>query len=313
MNSSSGIPSLSHLNHFSFGYDGNKFNFRTSADQKWWVEYGRCSRRPENFRNECIETAKLIRKNASDSIYIMFSGGVDSEVVLRSFVEAGIKVSAAILRFKNDLNIHDTSWAVIACEELAVPYRFFELDLLDFWKNEAWEYANSTYCISPQLLPTMWLVDQIEGFPVMGNGECLLVKQKGHDYQPGISPYDNSEWEIWEKEKIAAWYRFFIVRNRNGSPGFFQYTPEVMLSYLLDPFVQRLIKNKIKGKLTTESSKVEIYQQHFPVLARPKYTGFERVQKEDAELRQLLKSKWSFADEIYKIRSSELMKSLFPE
>ena len=165
-------------------------------------------------------------------------------MALQAFAHAKIPVTAAILRFKNDLNIHDISWAVIACDALKIPYKFYDLDVLDFWRNGALEYATATYCISPQLLTTMWLIDQIKGYPVMGSGECLLVKEVPENYQPGVSPYEPSTWRLWEKEKIAAWYRHFIFRRREGCPGFFQYTPEIMLSYLEDPIVKDLVVNK---------------------------------------------------------------------
>ncbi len=214
------------------------------------------------------------------------------------------------MRFKNDLNIHDISWAVIACEQLKVPYRFYDLDLLRFWDDEAWEYANPTYCISPQLLSTMWLVDQIDGYPVMGSGECLFVKHVDPNYVPGVSPYVKSDWFLWEKEKIAAWYRHFIVRNRNGCPGFFQYTPELIYSYLSDPFVQTLIGDQIHGKLSTETSKLKIYQQHFSLFSRPKYSGYEKVQIQDAQVRAKLVQAFPGTNQIFKTSCTELIKNL---
>lgn len=304
------IPILTESNHFKFGYDQSTFSFRTSPTQEWFVEYGACQHEPLDFRNECIRTAQKIRQSTKDPIHIMFSGGVDSEVVLRSFVAAKIDVTAAILRFKNDLNIHDISWAVITCENLNIPYRFYDLDILDFWKNRALEYAEPTYCVTPQLISTMWLVDQIEGYPVMGSAECLFVKEVPTDYRPGISPYEKSEWSLWEKEKIAAWYRHFIVRAREGCPGFYQYTPEIMLSYINDPIVQDLINDRIVGKLSTESSKLRIYQQHFDLISRPKYTGFEKLQSEDAFYRDQLKKTFPNCDQIYKTKIRDLEKML---
>ncbi len=305
-------PELSHRNHFKFGYNGEPFIFRKCAQDKWFVKYGHSERTPLNFHDECLETAKLIRRKTDQPIHVMFSGGVDSEVALRSFVENKIPIRASILRYKYDLNIHDVSWAVVICDGLKVPYDLYNLDLLDFWKNKADEFADQTYCVSPQLLPTMWLVDQIPGYAIMGSGECLFVKEKPVDYVPGISPYEKSRWNIWEKEKIAAWYRHFTVRNRPGCPGFFQYTPEIMLSYLEDPFVQDLVNDRLTGKLTTETSKLKIYQQHFPLHDRPKYTGFEKVQNEDAEYRKRLLARFPDSNEISLISTTDLDLMLRP-
>ncbi len=307
------VPELTHRNHFKFGYNCQPFSFRKSSDDNWFVSYGRCDRQSYSFHDECLATAKLIRKNTNQDLHMMFSGGVDSEVALRSFVESGIPVTAAILRYENDLNVHDISWAVVTCEALGVPYKFYELDLIQFWNTRADDYANETYCVSPQLLATMWLIDQIKGYPIMGSGECLFVKEKPADYKPGISPYLKSDWTLWEKEKIAAWFRHFMIRNREGCPSFFQYTPEIMLSYLNDPFVRDLISDKITGKLSTESSKLAVYQQHFPLHDRPKYTGFEKVQKEDAAFRARLKARFSDSDAIYKTSTRDLELMLKPD
>jgi len=307
------IPELTHKNHFQFGYNNIPFNFRKTPDDKWFVRYGSCERPPLNFHDECLATAKLIRSKTNQSLHVMFSGGVDSEVALRSFYESEIPVEAAILRYKSDLNIHDVSWAIVICDKFNIPYRIYELDLLDFWNHNANQFAELTYCPSPQLLPTMWLIDQIPGYPIMGSGECFLVKERPDDYVPGVSPYLKSDWMLWEKEKIAAWYRHFIIRNREGCPGFFQYTPEIMLSFLQDPFVQNLIQDKIVGKLTTESSKFKIYQQHFDLIERPKYTGFEKVKTEDANYREQLLKKFAYANEIFKTSTDALQKMLTNE
>lgn len=303
---------LTHKNHFQFGYNSTAFNFRKSSEDKWWVKYGKCERAPLRFKDECVRTAQIIREDAREIPSVMFSGGVDSEVALRSFVEAKIPVRAAILRFKNDLNIHDISYAVIACEKLGVKYDFFDLDIIQFWSERLFEFADSVYCISPQLLSTMWLADQIDEYPVMGSGECLLVKRIDEGYIPGVSEYSNSEWDLYEKEKIAAWYRHFILRGRNACPGFFQYTPEIILSYLSDSFVRDLTSNKIIGKLCTASSKLKIYQQHFELTDRPKFSGFEKVQLEDAQFRKILIERFPMTNEIFKTSVSDLQLQMNP-
>ncbi len=301
---------LSHNNHFKFGYDGRWFGARTSSEQKWVVQYGRCERHVGTFREECLQNAKQIYKDAQNKLVLLFSGGVDSEVALRSFVNSNIPISAAILRFKNDLNIHDISYAIIMCERLGVPYRFYDLDILDFWNTRLLEYADPTYCVSPQLLSTMWLADQVEGYPVLGSGECLLVKEIPDDYIPGTSPYLPSEWHLYEKEKIAAWYRHFIHKKRSACPGFFQYTPEVMLAYLQDPFVEKLVNNQFVGKLSTASSKLEIYQNHFDLIDRPKFSGFEKIEQHDPTFRRLLTAKFPGANQTYKTNVSYLRRRL---
>lgn len=316
-NSQTSRPLLSHQNHFEFGYerDGvfHPFSARKNSTDSWTVRYGRSRRMPMGFRSECGETARTIRRDTNDPIVVLFSGGADSEVALRAFAESGIAVSVAILRFAEDLNIHDYAWAVMICETLRVPYRFYDLDLRKFWKTEAIEYAKATQCVSPQLLSTMWLVDQVEGYPVLGSGEHYIAKRPPANPSQASEAYPRTHWDLIEKEKIAAWYRHFLVRGRSGCPGFFQYTPELMLSWLVDPMGLDLWNDRIPGKLDSMSTKLRFYKQHFDIKDRPKYSGFEKLTSEDLLFRTTLYDLFSDADWAYATPVPYLVRSLSPK
>lgn len=317
-------PLLSDQNHFQFGYERNgqffPFEDRQNKDDLWSVYYGRSRRMPLSFRAECSETARIIQQNTELPITVLFSGGVDSEVVVRAFQQAGIHFTAGILRFHNDLNLHDYIWAVLVCEELRIPYKIYELDLLKFWENESYEYAKATSCVTPQLLSTMWLVDQVEGYAVIGSGEHYLRKRAAdfsfdHPYgiktrEPGL--YPRTTWDLIEKEKIAAWYRHFIVRGRDGCPGFFQYTPELMLSWLVDPMGLDLTNDRIDGRWDSMGTKLKFYQQHYNLKERTKYSGFEKVLDADYRLRKELYGLYPTSDWAYATPVPLLMQTLSP-
>ncbi len=268
---------------------------------------------PLSFREECLATARLIRESTRLPIDILFSGGVDSEVALRSFIEAGIPVRVLSLRFTGGLNAHDIEWVERSCSRLGVEPRFVDLDLLKFWETTAQGYADRTQCVSPQLLSTMWLADQTDGYCVLGSGENFIVKRVPTSYVPGESPYLRSTWDLFEKEKIAAWYRHFIVEGRDAAPGFYQYTPELMLSWFLDSMGCDLWNDRIPSKLNSVSSKVAMYQRHFDIENRPKFTGFESVQPEDAVFRRELRKKFNACDHITKTPVPTLVRSMLPE
>jgi hypothetical protein len=305
-------PFLSHANHFEFGFSQVPFSFRKTDSDRWFCRYGRASRMPFSFRQECKATARLIRESTKLPIDILFSGGVDSEVALRSFLEAGIPVRVLSLRFNGGLNSHDIDWVERSCARLGVKPTFVDLDLLKFWENDAGAYAERTLCVSPQLLSTMWLADQTDGYVVMGSGENFIVKRVPSSYVSGESRYLRSTWDLFEKEKIAAWYRHFILQGRDAAPGFYQYTPELMLSWFLDPIGLDLWNDRIPGKLNSVSSKLPIYRAHFDVDARPKYTGFEKVQDQDAVFRAALRAKYSSCDHITKTPVPTLVRSMLP-
>src|SRR6202034_2708172 len=83
---------LSHKNHFRFGYNGRWFVERRTPEDEWCVAYGRCERPVLHWRAECIATSRLIRHSTNYDLWVLFSGGIDSEVVLQSFLFAGIRV-----------------------------------------------------------------------------------------------------------------------------------------------------------------------------------------------------------------------------
>jgi hypothetical protein len=304
------MPQLTHQNHFKFGYNNEWFNARKSVNDAWKVEYGRCNRPTGTFKEECLTTARQIKEDAGGKVTVLFSGGIDSEVALQSFYLAGIPVTASIMRFNNNLNQHDITYAVIACERMGIKYRFFDIDIIKFWENSLLEYASPVYCLSPQLIATMWLVDQIEEFPILGSGECLIMR----DFPYGMRALGllniNPRWNLLEKERIAAWYRHFMIKNRPGCPGFFQYTPEVILSYLEDPYVVKLTNTGRTILTSNKESKFATYQQHFELAGRKKYTGFEKVQEQDAYFRQILIKSFPGSDAIFKSSVEDLRKSM---
>ncbi len=240
------MKNLTYKNHFKFGYNGEYFNLRKSPDDIWNVQYGRCKRESFDFRSECINAAKLIYESTDLPIYILLSGGIDSEIVARSFIDANIPITCIIARFDGHLNEDDIRYAFKFCTKYDIPYEVYDINIIDFWKNSLMKYAIKTNCISPQLPVIMWLSDQVNGHVVLGSGECYVAKN------------GKSIWELWEKEKIASWYRHFLVNNMEGTPGFFQYTPEIMLSFITDQVISDMIELNHESSSYYEKNKIYI-------------------------------------------------------
>jgi hypothetical protein len=288
--------------HFKFGYNDKWFNQRTSPDDKWHVDYGSIERDVGDFRQESFKVARLIEDEATRlglPIDLMYSGGTESEMMVRSFIEQGIPVRINIMKFSNGLNMHDIKDALAFCEENNITPTMYDLDILKFWENDCWDYAERTKCISPQLLSTMWLMDQLDGLPVMGSAECYIAHEdlkKFNYWEPtqgkvikknfSKDEYMVRPWYMHEREKIAAWYRHPMQQDRPAVPGYFQYTPEIMLSFLEDPFEQELAACKHTGKLSNTSTKLHVYEKYFPNLRQKvKTTGFEQIMESDKVVR----------------------------
>lgn len=280
----SNIPLLTENNHFKFGYDYRWFEPRTDAKQRYTVAFGTARRPVFDWRTECIIAARTIAEVADGPIDLLLSGGIDSEVAAQSFLLAGIPFTAHILRFADGINWHDIQYAVQFCQSRYLPYVLHDLDILKFLAGDMYRYAAATQSVSPQLCAVMWLVDRLDGYPVLGQGEPLLVRRP------------NGHWALRESEKINAWYRHFIVNDRAGVPGFHQYCPEQMLSYL-QSFVDHPMLAATSGKLSSLTSKPSMYSQHFVFTAREKFTGYEKIMEQDAIHRAKLNELFPWHDD----------------
>jgi len=308
-------------NHFKFGYNGNWFVDKTSIEDNWSVIYGRCQRTNLNFRDECVKAASIIWEQRDGlPIDILFSGGIDSEIVLRSFVETKVPINVNIIEFDNFLNAYDVSFAKSICNNLNITPIIHKLDVEKFWKSgEYLQYSDISKAVSPQILTHMWLMNKLDGLPILGSGDNYTVRvdiAEQKQWNKSARIYTNVDWVLVEREKFAAWYRYAFKQNRPAVPAFFQYTPELMMSMLTDPKSTELHNNKIKDKLSSLSSKFDICKKYWPeLITRQKSTGFELLYGLDRIVRKKLRETngiyeyeyWSKVTDIIKYMNNELI------
>ncbi|MFP3345525.1 hypothetical protein R0J87_23885, partial [Halomonas sp. SIMBA_159] len=72
-------------NYIQTSWSGRKE--RQGPNDHYEIQLSPCSRYPLQFNKECYNAAKLIYENTNDPIRVLMSGGVDSEVVARSFLD----------------------------------------------------------------------------------------------------------------------------------------------------------------------------------------------------------------------------------
>jgi hypothetical protein len=267
-----------HKNHFRFGYDGHWFATPADHHQEWQVELGQCTEIPLRFDLECRRAARLICENTPDLIpNIAFSGGIDSEVVVRSFVAEKLPFKITIFKFIGDLNLHDISFAISFCEERKLDYEIQYMDVVSYWKtDDFYRLADDVKCVAPQLVAQLNFFGDVDGLLILGQGEGCVFNPS--EYEQFIEEHPSPRWFTIETERNMAMHRYFIQRNEKAIPAFFRYTPELMYSLYADSTVQKLVAGKLPGHKTTETIKFNIYKKYFPDLRpRPKFGGFERI------------------------------------
>lgn len=316
-------------NHFKYGYDGKlNYAFRQSPSEQWGVEYGHSTRTPGNFRDECIATAKLIRDIISGELDVFMSGGIDSEVIAESFRAASIPFRAVTLRFNNNLNRHDIRWAIDYCNAHGVPHDIIDINVYDYFRSLAYDYAEQSQCVSPIMLTTMWLMDQVDGYPILGSGDLNLVKNSPIDPNDESIPkfvrsyllfdridpnhvYDG-KWYHKESERMAAWYRHLMIQGRQGCPGFYQFTPELAYAFLADPVVKAMVASGSK-KISIMDVKKVVFAQYFSLPDRPKYNGLEQIMDIDGHVRRDLMAMFPNANQFDDTPYEDRLASVAPK
>lgn len=259
--------------NFSYGYDGQLYNLRNGPHSIFQCHYKKSSRKVKNLKEE----AKIVCGKINDQAVrlgrtpmILLSGGLDSEIVLRSFIESGCKFLALSNKFTNDLNAHEIFYIEKLKEKFNFDHQYIKLDIVDFLTGDTInKYIDDSKCTKPEMLPTMRLIEHVyhdlNGIPVLGNGDFYVGK-------------DGRDWNYIEYEYILAWMRFCVVRNITAATNFFQFTPEIVLSVGNDTLMSNLFLNSPEGKVSSRSTKYLVYKKNWiDVELRPKFHGSERV------------------------------------
>jgi len=247
-------------NHYKFGYNGEYWNDRKSVYDQWFFSVGECKSYLE-FNEELKNAARLLHLKCDGyNPTILFSGGIDSELCVKTFLDLNLPFNVAIGDWAG-YNSYDINYAISFCEKHNLNYKIYHLNLLNFFESSFCEYLiNITKTDNLYTLPQMWLMSQTK-FPVLGNGE------------PDLYLNENNMWVISFKEQVSMWHKFLFKTNQQGFGGFFEYTPQLMISYLNSIFLHQDIKER--KIVSFKNFKPYFLSSMFNLELRPKFTGFE--------------------------------------
>lgn len=278
-------------NWYQWKYDDNElFGVRTSAQQTLHTIYTHSDRLVRPFNEELLIAARSTLDQYSGlKPCIFFSGGVDSEVVLRAYLDIGVTPDVYIFRYENDLNLYDVSYAVTICSMLSVDYKIIDFQLKKFYETDAEKISEISQIDRPRALPHLKFLDYIEDnqFGIYGIGDPRWSRTHD-DYNT------KSEWLLIDQEHDTGWDKFLIHRNVPAIAQWFKWTPSLVLSYTRLNWFQRLISDQYYGKLGVTSTKMVGYKEAYPdLIDRKKQTGFEHIDHLIADFEQFLIDKYN--------------------
>jgi len=224
-----------------------------------------------NFHAVSLEVAEQVYQARQGKLYVMYSGGVDSEYVLNLFLSLGIEVIPVIIKLNPYYNEHDVKYAYDFCESKNLKPLIIDLDFDEFVKSGKIVDIATEFKIGAYQLPsTFHCACQLDGTVVMGN----------HGPPHMFLDQNTKEWMIDEIEPLHTVLNYFEKNKIYGSPYLLAHTAEQYLSFLQHPIMKKLANNEFVGKLGNHSTKGLVYNaiSGFNMPRRPKFTGYENIE-----------------------------------
>lgn len=240
-------------------------------NETFTIDIDPATRIPMSFGKELIENAKEIYDQKQGTVYVLYSGGIDSELVMEVFLSQKMDVTPVIVRMLPDYNSNDLEYAFKYCKRKNLSPLIIDINLDNFIKND--EVLKTSELVGPapyQMLPILHIALKLDGTVISGNNE------------PYFGPDDSdNKWYLTDKEYLCVWNRLYEQNRLYGTPSFLSWSPETMLAFCLDPTIVKLGNNQLIGKRGTYSSRNEVYSRDFPLEVRPKFTGWEITEKSE--------------------------------
>jgi len=225
-----------------------------------------CVYDPNTIGSVKDEYVNVLNKVDADKIVVLYSGGIDSEIVLEALKETNKKYEAAIMRYIIDgkpMNDYDYEYALKYCEKNNVSYQFYDLDLPSFLESGDFIlYADRYKCRSPQLCCHMWLMDQIDDFVVLGGDLVTLIDGK---------------LSLFKNYMYMCYYRYLALTGKKGIGNMGVASPGIIASTLKAH--KKLHEHGYHGASVFRAKHFLIEAGGFVTDRRTKYTGFENIKR----------------------------------
>lgn len=261
----------SHLRYW-YNEDRNAV-WRTNELDTTSMSIGGCTRKPMTLKAELVRNARAL-KHAYPNLTVFMSGGLDSEIALRSFLAAGIVPRLATIKFVGDNNNYDIGPMLHWVTGMGLKCDVIQFDPQEFFDSgECYEIGlkYQAYTFYQQML--LRIAETLE-IPMITVDEVELEKLPTMNWETGEYEF---KWSFLKKEdQDGVWRRF---ADKTGIPAlnnFYTYSPESMLAFLQESTVAELIRDRIPFKYGWTSSKMKIYGSlGYDFRPRPKWHGME--------------------------------------
>lgn len=247
----------------------NDYFIGSGTMDTWSVKLSPCTRTPLSYHEELLFNARFIKDSTKDKIYLMYSGGIDSEYTLEIFLSLGIDITPVIIKLNPNYNDKDYSTALAFCESKSVKPIVIDIDFDNFVKSGQFKkIADQTDTPVFQYPVIFDAASRLDGVVLMGSDEPHFARL-------------NDSWVFDEMERIYTVSRWYEATGIEGTPAFLNWSAETLLAFQNEQLVMDLFNNKWPGRMGTNFLKSKIYNQAFDIKSREKLDGYELIRQSE--------------------------------
>lgn len=242
---------MKNTNNVIIWYDGQdnykKHTFCLNKDEPHEYTLELCDKiLPKNTRSfvKIIEDILSLRK--TKTVEILYSGGLDSEIVVKSCQLQKIPFKIITMRLLINgypINTHDLYYSEKYCRENDIKQTFIDLDILNFFENGIFvDYLKPYYVVMPHVATHFWLLEQCSSFPIISGDYSWPWSHK-----PVLSPH-RYYYSIYDK--------FLKDKNIDGIGNILNYSLELNCF-----FIKTHLEIQRQTKIDTCMKSIPIFKQ----------------------------------------------------
>ncbi len=277
------------------------------------VEFRRCEHQPKTWKQELSAAARHIANTAKRPLWLCFSGGMDSEVMCRTFFEHGIQFSALTLEYEEGTNSADVKRAKDWCWDRGIPHKIVRISIDKFLDSDIERYIKGGYVTDAMgkylQLKALETASDLGGYAVVGAG--ILIPRVSDEID---EPSENDIYLRFNTGHtiMQEWCK---KNNVEHAVNFFSATPEACLSYCSMPAHALAIENPEMLKSVSGAFVIKLmaFQTAWPDI-RPRYVDFGFKYKLDHmnAVRERIRCEHKDKLLVYKLPYPELVRQLSP-
>lgn len=275
-------------NWYKWWYGGDKTVSRQPADLDFFTEYTRTDKKIKSFKEELLANARSTLDHYPGlKPCVFFSGGMDSELIVRSYLAIGADPNIYIIRYEKDYNLYDVSYAVTICNSLNLEYKIIDFQLEKFYEQHSETVSEQAQIDRPRMLPHLKFSEYVDGLTIVGHSDVRWFRSNENYDEKGI-------WLGQDFEHDIGCDKYNILHNIPAVYQWWKWSPGIVLSYTKLKWFQDLVNDRYPGRLGINSTKINGFREVYPeMLYREKQTGFEKIDHLIDEVEQHLKKKYS--------------------